>query len=272
MKGWIDTHAHLDYPDFAQDLPAILQRAHDAGVEKIITIGTDPASNLRAIQLAETYPNLYASLGIHPGNVEHETEESLSLLESLLTHPKVVAVGECGTDYHHLPPQEENASESAHLIRLDQLKAKQAKFFRAQLDLAVKHGLNVVIHQRNSWVDTLHILQNYTGKLHAVFHCFGESPERAAEILAWGHLVSFTGILTFKNAQLVRTCAATLPAGTYMIETDCPYLAPIPHRGKRCEPCHVVHVAEALAQERKLSTEDLQEELALTTNRFFRFP
>jgi TatD DNase family protein len=140
-----------------------------------------------------------------------------------------------------------------------------------QLDLAVELGLNVVIHQRASWADTLDVLKDYTGKVRGVFHCFGGTPEEAALVAALGHLVSFTGIITFKNAEQVRATAASVPADGYMVETDCPYLAPVPYRGKRAEPAHTRLVAEMIAKVRGIPLEQVAEETTRTAESFFRF-
>lgn len=281
----IETHAHLDYPDFAPDLEGVIARAAEAGVTRIITIGTGIESSRRAIALTERFPNLYAVVGVHPTNIAEEKTDFLPLLRELARHPKVVAIGETGIDYHHLPeeiqPRAEEGIDSAlladssltqsRLIAEGAWKAAQADAFRMQLDLALELGLNVVIHQRSSWVDTLEVLRPYTGKLRGVFHCFGGSPEEAAEIGALGHLVSFTGIVTFKNAEQVRATAAAVPANGYMLETDCPYLAPIPHRGKRAEPAHTLLVAEKIAEVRDIPLEEVAAATTQTAKDFFRF-
>jgi TatD DNase family protein len=150
------------------------------------------------------------------------------------------------------------------------MKAAQAEAFRAQLDLAVELGRNVVIHQRAAWDDTLDILRPYTGKLRGVFHCFGGSPEAAAEIAAMGHLVSFTGIVTFKNAALVQETVKAVSADGYMVETDCPYLAPVPFRGKTCEPAHVRLTAEKIAELRGEMFEKVAADTERTAREFFK--
>jgi TatD DNase family protein len=139
-----------------------------------------------------------------------------------------------------------------------------------QLELAVELGLNVVIHQRDAWDDTLEILNSFTGRVRGVFHCFGNRPDQAAEILALGHLVSFTGIVTFKNAALVRETVAAIGDDAFMVETDCPYLAPVPHRGKRCEPSHTRLVAEKIAEIRGRSLEEVALQTTRTAETFFR--
>lgn len=278
----IDTHAHLDYPDFAGDFDDVLARAAEAGVTRMITIGTGLESSRRAVALAEKYPQIYAVVGVHPTNVEDETPDFLPALRELAQHPKVAAVGETGLDYHHPPSgklqtspafaglQAEVPADIEASIIDGAYRSLQAEIFRAQLDLAVELGLNVVIHQRNAWDDTLAILKEYTGKVRGVFHCFGNQPEQAAEIIALGHLVSFTGIVTFKNGVLPRETAAAIGNEDFMVETDCPYLAPAPHRGKRCEPAHTRLVAEKIAEVRGVSLEETARQTTLTAEKFFR--
>ena len=281
----IDTHAHLDYPDFQPDLEAVIGRAANAGVTRIISIGTGIESSRRAVALAEKFPGVYAVVGIHPTNVQEEGLDFLPALRELARHPKVVAIGETGIDYHHVPeelqPRSETSIDSALqaqttrdqelLIAEGAWKAAQADAFRMQLDLAVESGLNVVIHQRSSWADTLEILRPYTGKVRGVFHCFGGTPEEAEEVRSLGHLVSFTGIITFKNAVQVRATAAAVPADGYMVETDCPYLAPVPHRGKRAEPAHTRLVAETVAEVRGISLDEVAAASTHTAEALFRF-
>jgi TatD DNase family protein len=171
-----------------------------------------------------------------------------------------------GLDYHYLPSTRGGTAEDDA-----QEKRIQAEVFRAQLDLAAELKMPVVIHERDSWEDTVAILREYTGRVRAVFHCFGKSPAHAEEILALGHLVSFTGIVTFKNGQTVQETAKWIPADRYMVETDCPYLAPLPHRGKTCEPGFVRHTAEFIARLRDVSLEEVAAQTEATANAFFRF-
>jgi TatD DNase family protein len=283
----IETHAHLDYPDFANDFDDILRRANEAGVTRIITIGTSLASSRRAVDLAEKYPNIFAVIGVHPTSVEETNEDVASPLRELAKSPRVVAIGETGLDYHRLPSvevakekqvqvfsqalQSETSEELEAQIHDGAYKSKQASLFEQQLDLAVELGLNVVIHQRDAWNDTLEILRPYSGKLRGVFHCFGGTLEQANEVLGLGHLVSFTGIVTFKNGVAVRDVAAQLPLFKFMVETDCPYLAPVPFRGKRCEPAHTRIVAETIATARGISLKDIAEMTTQTAEEFFRF-
>jgi TatD DNase family protein len=283
----IDTHAHLDYPDFAPDFDDVLRRANEAGVTRIITIGTSVESSQRAVELAEKFPNVYAAIGVHPTYVDESGEDVISPLRELAKSPRVVAIGETGLDYHRLPSvelakerktqvfaktlQTSTEEEIEAQIHDGAYKSKQTSLFEQQLDLAVELGLNVVIHQRDAWGETLEIMRPYAGKLRGVFHCFGGTPEQANEVLDLGHLVSFTGIVTFKNGAAVRDVAARLPLFKFMVETDCPYLAPVPYRGKRCEPAHTRIVAETIAAARGISLQDIAEMTTQTAEEFFRF-
>jgi TatD DNase family protein len=282
-----DTHAHLDYPQFDGQLDEVIERASAAGVQRIITIGIDRESCRRALTIAEKHDNVFAVVGLHPCNVLDEgAMDFLGELPALARHPKVVAMGETGMDYHHLPSRElarRNKSEAVFDALLagtaeaaeaeiadGAMRAAQEEAFRAQLDLAVELGCNVVVHQREAWQDTLEILRPYTGKLRGVFHCFGGSPEDAAALAAMGHLVSFTGIVTFKNAALVQETAVSVASDGYMVETDCPYLAPVPFRGQTCEPAHTRLVAEKIAALRGESLEKIATDTERTAREFFK--
>lgn len=282
----IDTHAHLDFPDFASDFEDVLRRAEQADVKRIITIGTSIQSSRRAIELAEKYPGVYAAVGVHPSHVNEAEDDVITPLRDLATNPRVVAIGETGLDYHHSPSQEvaketqvqvmsalrsETDEEIEAQIRDGAYKSKQASLFQQQLDLAVELGLNVVIHQRDAWQDTLEVLRPYTGKVHGVFHCFSGTFNEANEVLDLDHLVSFTGIVTFKNGVAVRQVAAEIPLWKFMVETDCPFLAPVPFRGKRCEPAHTRIVAEAIAAARGASLQEIAEVTTETAEKFFSF-
>jgi TatD DNase family protein len=283
----IETHAHLDYPDFAGDFNDVLERATAAGVTRIITIGTSLESSRRAVELAEKYPNIFAVIGVHPTYVEESPEDVIDPLRELAKSPRVVAIGETGLDYHRLPSvelaKERKAQVFAKALQTsteDQIeadihdgayKSKQASLFEQQLDLAVELGLNVVIHQRDAWNDTLEIMKPYTEKVRGVFHCFGGSLDQANEVIDLDHLVSFTGIVTFKNGAAVRDVAAQLPLWKFMVETDCPYLAPVPFRGKRCEPAHTRIVAETIAAARGITLDEIAEATSATAEAFFRF-
>jgi TatD DNase family protein len=282
----VETHAHLDYPDFAADFDDVLHRAHEAGVTRIITIGTSIESSRRAVELAEKYPSIYAVIGVHPTNAEQAGEDVITPLRELAKSPRVVAIGETGLDYHHLPSVEAAKQKNVQVFSAlqsgteEQLeasiedgayKSKQADLFEEQLDLAVELRLNVVIHQRDAWDETLEIMRPYSGRLCGVFHCFGGTLEQANEVLDLDHLVSFTGIVTFKNGASVRQVAAKVPLDKFMVETDCPYLAPVPFRGKRCEPAHTRLVAESIASARGVSFEEVAAATTATAEGFFRF-
>jgi TatD DNase family protein len=281
-----DTHSHLDFPDFSPDLDAVLDRAREAGVPRIITIATDLASSRQAVELAERHPGVYATIGIHPNDAQEAPENFIEELRPLASHPKVVAIGECGLDYHRLPgrvhksPFEDVARADVMQdpmalslqIADDAVKNRQAAVFQQQLDLAVETGLNVVIHQRDSWTDLLALLDPYHGRLRTVFHCFGGNSEDAAFLFSKGHLISFTGIVTFKNARTVQETARTAPSGSFMVETDCPFLAPTPHRGQRCEPAHTRLVAEKIAELRGQSLAEVANATETAAHSFFRFP
>lgn len=283
----IETHAHLDYPDFQADFADVLERATAAGVTRIITIGTTLASSRRAVELAEAHPNIYAAIGVHPTAEEETAEDVMTPLRELAQSRRVVAIGETGLDYHRLPSRDTAKERQVQVlgralqsgteeeveagIHDGAYKARQASLFEQQLDLAVELGLNVVIHQRDAWEDTLAMLRPYARTLRGVFHCFGGSREEAEEVLAMGHLVSFTGIVTFKNGAEVRAVAAALDLDDFMVETDCPYLAPVPHRGQRCEPAHTRLVAESIAEARGISLEELARATSATAEDFFRF-
>src|SRR5271155_5300317 len=175
----IDTHAHLDYTDYDDDRAQVISHAAEAGVTEIISIGTRIDSSTRALELAENFPNIWATVGIHPGEVDTAPDDAVDHLRKLAQSSRVVAIGEIGLDYHRLP---ENPAEA------EANKQRQAHLFRRQLELAAELGLNVVIHQRDSWDDTLAIMRKFTGKVRGVFHCFGGTIEQAREVIALGHL------------------------------------------------------------------------------------
>jgi TatD DNase family protein len=281
MAIFFDTHAHLDYPDYAADLPEVIARAQAAGISKMISIGTSLESSERAIHLAEKHPAIHAVIGWHPTEALAAPEDLRPALRELARHPKVVAIGETGLDYHHLPSQKPESWSSRFSVSGDKLKLelqqedarykqKQAEIFRQQMEVAAEFGLNCVIHQRTAFDDTIAQMKPFIGKTRGVFHCFGETVERMRQIFEIGSLVSFTGIVTFKNAQNVRDAVAAAPLGQFMLETDCPYLAPVPYRGKRCEPAYVKEISEAIAQIKLCSLEELSVATCQTAKEFFR--
>src|SRR5262249_17067774 len=273
-------------PDFANDLEDVLRRAEEVDVKRVITIGTSIESSRRAIELAENYPSVYAAIGVHPSHVEEAEDDVITPLRELAQNPRVVAIGETGLDYHHLPTEKVAKEEQVQVmtalrsetdeeieaqIRDGAYKSKQASLFQQQLDLAVELGLNVVIHQRDAWEDTLEIMRPYTGKVRGVFHCFGGTFEQANEVFDLDHIVSFTGIVPFKNGVAVPHAAAANPVRKLMGESEWPVLGPGPFGGKRCEPAHTRIVAEAIAAARGVSLEEIAEATTETAEKFFRF-
>jgi TatD DNase family protein len=266
MPTFYDTHAHLDYPDFAQELPQIVARAAAAGIERIITIGTDLESSRRAIQLAEQFPKVFAAVGWHPSDAAKAPADFRPALRELAGSPKVVALGETGLDYHRLPSQKAGFTAADD----EQIKTKQADLFRQHLEVAAELGLNCVVHQRDSFEDTLSVLRPFAARVRGVFHCFANDAEAMRRIVALGSLVSFTGILTFKNGQNIRDALAATPPDQFMLETDSPFLAPVPYRGKRCEPAYVKEIAEVAAQVKGCSLQELSALTCATAERFFK--
>jgi len=266
MQKFYDTHAHLDYPDFESDLEGILQRAMDAGIVKIVSIGTDIASSEKAIALAERFPQVYAAIGWHPTNALEAPSDLIPDLRRLAGHPKVVAIGETGLDYHHLPSEKPGFTPDDD----QRYKEKQADIFRQQLKVAGEFGLNCVIHQRTALEDTLVHMKEFQGVVRGVFHCFVDDASAMRRIVDLGSMVSFTGICTFKNAQTVRDTIAAVPIDQFMLETDCPYLAPVPYRGKRCEPAYVKEISEMVASIRNIPIEEISTATCQTALNFFK--
>ena len=271
MAVFYDTHAHLDYDDYKADFADVLARAQAAGITKIIAIGTDFDSSRRALALAENHEQIYAAVGWHPGNAHEAPADIRPALRELAHHPKAVAIGECGLDYYRLPSAQGGASVPASQPENADAayKQKQAEIFQQQLEVAAETGLNCVIHQRSSFDDLFAQIQPFATKTCGVFHCFGESVERLQKILSLGWLVSYTGIVTFKNGQNIRDAVAATPLGQFMLETDCPYLAPVPHRGKRGEPAFVKEISETVAQVKLCSLEELSAATCRTAKEFF---
>jgi len=266
MPVFYDTHAPLDYPDFAEELPQVLARAEAAGIANVISIGTDFESSRQAIALAEQFPNVLAAVGWHPSNVTEAPEDIRSPLRELARHPRVAAIGETGLDYHRLPSTSPGSGASEDV----RYKARQAELFRQHLEIAADLGLNCVIHQRDSLEDSLAQFQPFAARVRGVFHCFANDAATMRRVLALGSLVSFTGILTFKNGQNLRDTLAATPLDGFMLETDCPYLAPVPYRGKRCEPAYVKEISETAARVKGCSLEELSRATCATAEVFFR--
>ncbi len=265
MAIFYDTHAHLDYPEFVADFPQLIERAQAAGIERMISIGTDLASSARAIELAERHSCIYAVVGCHPNSVDDAPDDIRTDLRKLAGHPKVVGIGETGLDYYRLPSSNGGTPEED-----ERNKLRQAGMFRQQLEVASELGLNCVIHQRASLEDTLAQFQPFASRVRGVFHCFVDDAGAMRRVLELGSLVSFTGISTFKNAQTIRNTIAATPMDGFMLETDSPYLAPVPFRGKRCEPAYVKYIAETAAQVKKCSLDELSTATCATARKFFR--
>jgi TatD DNase family protein len=249
----VDSHCHLDFPDFSADLDAIVARAAEAGVGRLVTISTRVKRLSGLLEIAGRFPNVYCSVGTHPHHADEEDGIAPDELIALTKHPKVVALGEAGLDYFY-----DNGSPAA-----------QARGFRAHIAAARATGLPLVIHTREADEDCRKILEEEVAKgpFRAVLHCYTGGRELAMAAIELGLSISFTGILTFKKSQALRDLAAELPADRIMVETDAPYLAPGKFRGKRNEPSYVVEVAKVLAEARGISFEDLSRQ---TTENFFR--
>ncbi len=260
-----DTHAHLDYPDFAADFEAVLARAAAAGITRLICIGTDDSSSRRAVALAERHPSIFAVVGWHPSDAMQAPPDVRPLLRELAPHPKVVALGETGLDYYRLPGRKPggNPAEDAPI------KARQAELFRQHLEVAGECGLNCVIHQRVALEDTLRLLEPFADRVRGQFHCYADDEAALRRILELGSIVSYTGILTFKNGANIREALAATPLDRFMLETDCPFLAPVPYRGKRCEPAYVREIALTAAEVKGITMEALSTTTCATARCFF---
>jgi TatD DNase family protein len=266
MAIFYDTHAHLDYPDFAEELPQVVTRASEAGISKIVSIATSLESSRRVLRIAEQFPNVYAAVGWHPTDVETAPQDVRPLLRELARHPKVVALGETGLDYYHLPSKRPGGGP----VDDGRYKKQQAELFRQHLEVAAELGLNCVIHQRESFADTYELLKPFAGKVRGVFHCFANDVPSMQRVLALGSLVSFTGILTFKNGANIRETLAATPLDQFMLETDSPFLAPVPYRGKRCEPAYVKEISIVAAEVKQCSLAELSAATCATAERFFQ--
>jgi TatD DNase family protein len=265
MAIFYDTHAHLDYPDFTSDFAQVIERAAAAGIMKMICIGTSFESSKRAIALAEAHEQIFAAVGWHPSDALAAPEELKPTLRELAKHAKVVAIGETGLDYYRMPSAKGGTAADDH-----RYKRKQALLFQQQLEVAAELGLNCVIHQRGETLDdTLALMQPFAGNVRGVFHCFSSGLDALQRIRALGSMVSFTGIVTFKNGDNVREAAKATPHGEFMLETDCPFLAPVPHRGKRCEPAYVKEIAKTIAGVKGCSLEELSRTTCDAAHAFF---
>jgi TatD DNase family protein len=249
----IDSHCHLDFPDFAAELDAVVERARVAGIERMVTISTRVRRQPDLLAIANRFTDVFCSVGTHPHYAHEELDVTAADLAARSRAAKVVALGEAGLDYHY-----DNSPREA-----------QERGFRTHIAAARETGLPLVIHSREADDDTARILEEEMGKggFTAVLHCFTGGRELARRAVALGHFVSFAGILTFKNSEALRAIAAELPADRILVETDAPYLAPGELRGKRNEPAYVVETAKVLADTRGVSLDDVARQ---TTANFYR--
>lgn len=249
----VDTHAHIHDEPFEHDLNDVVRNAKEAGVQMVIDIGVDLKTSNMAVANADAYPEVYAAVGVHPHEASYWNASVKSELKSLFTHPKVVAMGEIGLDYHyHFSTSEE-----------------QTRAFDDQLRLARTSGMPVIIHSREAMDDTLAQIKSVaTGGWQGVFHCYGDTEKEIPEILELGFYVSFTGVVTFRNFDRWEVVRA-VPLDRLLLETDAPYMAPVPLRGRRNEPAFLVHTAQCLADFHRLSLGELAEQTTQNAIRLF---
>lgn len=255
---FVDSHAHIDGEEYNADRDAVVERAREAGVRAILNVGTgDPQSGAfeRAVRVAESYENVYAAVGVHPHDARLFNEEAAARLQSLVrNHSCIIAWGEIGLDYHydHSP------------------REVQREVFRQQLRIARELSLPVIIHSREADDETVSILLEEVrgARVRGIMHCFGGSLQMAESLMELGFMISFAGNVSFKKAEELREVARKIPLERLLLETDCPYLTPVPYRGKRNEPARVREVAECLAGLHSLTTEEMGR---ITTNNFSRF-
>ena len=239
----IDSHCHLDFPDFEADLDAVVERARAAGVERMITIGAQVGKAARAVEIAERYDDVFFTVGTHPHEAAGDGAEDLAAMRNFAGHPKCVGIGEAGLDYHYNYASRDVAK----------------RVFRGQISLARELALPLVIHARDADEDIAEILTDEMGqgRFRAVLHCFTSSRELAETALGLGLSISFSGVVTFKKSEGLRAIARDVPLDRILVETDAPYLAPIPYRGRRNEPAFVVATAGVVAEARGLTPEAL---------------
>ncbi|MHC4500780.1 MAG: TatD family hydrolase [Planctomycetota bacterium] len=254
----IDTHCHLTFDDLIGDIDAVIERSRAAGVAAWITVGTDPQQNQKAIDLAGKFENMYAAVGMHPHDAKYVPAQTWTELKKLAQNEKVVAIGETGLDFHYnLSPHED-----------------QRRAFAQHLKIAAELNLPAIIHCREAFDDTMDILQQHGhGVKRVVFHCFSGSSEQAKIVLAKGYHISFTGVVTFKNAHKTRAAAMVVPTDRLMLETDCPYMSPEPMRKQKTnEPALMIHTANYLAELKGMDMTDFAQTVTDTTKAFFNLP
>ncbi|MCS6831156.1 MAG: TatD family hydrolase [Armatimonadota bacterium] len=239
MNIWTDTHCHLNHPDFAHDAQQVWSRAQEAGVHQAIVVGYDLASSEAAIQIATAYDGCWASVGVHPHDAAQCTQDALSLLQQRALQPQVAAIGEIGLDYYrNLSP-----------------KNVQQQAFERQIQIASQLNLPVIIHCRNAYDDLLDILSRHP--LPGVLHCFSGELHHARRAVEMGWYLGIGGVATFKNAHSLREVVQQTPLERLLLETDAPYLAPVPHRGKRNEPSYIPLIAEVVASLKNIPIEEV---------------
>ena len=255
---FVDSHCHLDDRQFEPDRDATIERARAAGLKFMLAIGTGdgPPDLEAALRLSESHPFIYATAGVHPNDAPKVLTDTFDHLRTVLQHPKIVAVGEIGLDYHWGVPKED-----------------QEGVFRRQLDMAAEARMPVVIHTRDAWQDTLQILREQwvPAGLPCLMHCFTGDSAQAEQCLSLGFSLAFGGVTTFPKSQPIRDASAMTPLDRMLIETDAPYLAPVPFRGKRNEPAHVTHTAQVLADTRGISLDQIAQATTSNFERMF-FP
>lgn len=258
---FVDTHCHLDFPEFRNEIPAVVGRAKDASVLRMINVGVDPETSKRSADLARRFNEVYAAVGIHPHCAKDLNIESQGYLLTLTGKDKVVAVGEIGLDYYYL----KRSSQYSHFPS----REEQIFCFEQMLDLALETKLPVIVHTRESEIDALAILKSYSGSLQGVIHCFSGNYETAQKILDMGFAISFTGNITYNDSEDLMDMIRKVPIGSIMIETDAPLLTPEPYRGKRNEPAYVVEVAKRIAHIKNLSLAQVEIETTKKAKKLF---
>ncbi len=247
MTTWTDNHCHLP----AEGAAEVVEDAARSGVVRLVDVGCDLASSEAAIARARELEGVWATVGVHP----HEASGGVEGIEDLLADPAVVAVGECGLDHHYMHSPADAQREA----------------FASQIDMALRHDLPLVIHTREAWDETFDVLAGVGVPSRTVFHCFTGGPEEARRCLDLGAVLSFSGIVSFPSAPEVREAAQLCPPDRYLVETDSPYLAPVPHRGRRNRPALVVRVGEVLAEVRDVPVEEVARQTSATAEAIYRF-
>jgi len=253
----IDSHAHLTFKGLAENIDQVLERSIAAGVTGWVTVGTGLNENIRTVELAEKFDNMYAAIGVHPHDAKDFNKKCGDQLRKLGSRKKVVAIGETGLDFHY------DLSE----------RQIQKDVFKTHLEIAQQLNLPVIVHSREAFDETVKLLAEFKNSLKIVIHCFSGDTDQAKKYLEMGCFISFTGVVTFKNAEKIQTAASIVPLDRMMVETDCPYMSPEPVRKIRtCEPAMMTHTAKKLAQIKGISLDKFAEAVTKTTRGFFNLP